>query len=217
MGYNVVILNRGYRSHWDKELGVVSDGKKIFMTAYEAGDEAYLMAKTLPGIPVIIGKNRAVTGQFAVDKMKAEVIIMDDGYQHWHLYRDLDVVLVDTYNMFGNGCLLPRGTLREPLKHLDRAGLFLLTKTDQSSQFSRINLRKNLAKYNDRAPVIESIHHPKTLSKLPTGTRAFTKIRWNFRTGGQKSYGLFRYRQPVLFRADSRRHWLGNPRSNPLS
>ena len=108
MGYNVVILNRGYRSHWDKELGVVSDGKKIFMTAYEAGDEAYLMAKTLPGIPVIIGKNRAVTGQFAVDKMKAEVIIMDDGYQHWHLYRDLDVVLVDTYNMFGNGCLLPR-------------------------------------------------------------------------------------------------------------
>ena len=166
MGYNVVILNRGYRSHWDKELGVVSDGKKIFMTAYEAGDEAYLMAKTLPGIPVIIGKNRAVTGQFAVDKMKAEVIIMDDGYQHWHLYRDLDVVLVDTYNMFGNGCLLPRGTLREPLKHLDRAGLFLLTKTDQSSQFSRINLRKNLAKYNDRAPVIESIHHPKNFVEI---------------------------------------------------
>ncbi len=166
MGYRVVILNRGYRSHWDKELGVVSDGKKIFMTAYEAGDEAYLMAKTLPGIPVIIGKNRAVTGQFAVDKMNAEVIIMDDGYQHWHLYRDLDVVLVDTYNMFGNGSLLPRGTLREPLKHLDRAGLFLLTKTDQSSQFSRINLRKNLAKYNDRAPVIESIHHPKNFVEI---------------------------------------------------
>lgn len=56
MGYRVVILNRGYRSHWGKELGVVSDGNKIFMTAYEAGDEAYLMAKTLPGIPVIIGK-----------------------------------------------------------------------------------------------------------------------------------------------------------------
>ena len=52
-----MILNRGYRSHWDQEMGVVSDGKKIFMTAYEAGDEAYLMAKTLPGVPVIIGKN----------------------------------------------------------------------------------------------------------------------------------------------------------------
>ncbi len=166
MGYRVVILNRGYRSHWDKELGVVSDGKKIFMTAYEAGDEAYLMAKTLPGIPVIIGKNRAVTGQYAVDKLNAEVIIMDDGYQHWHLYRDLDVVLVDTYNMFGNGSLLPRGTLREPLKHLDRAGLFLLTKTDQSSQFSRINLRKTLDKYNGKAPVIESVHHPKNFVEI---------------------------------------------------
>ena len=86
---------------------------------------------------------------------------MDDGYQHWHLYRDLDVVLVDTFNMFGNGCLLPRGTLREPLSHLDRAGLFLLTKTDQSSQFSRQELRDTLDKYNGDAPIIESIHHPK--------------------------------------------------------
>lgn len=120
MGYRVVILNRGYRSHWGKELGVVSDGNKIFMTAYEAGDEAYLMAKTLPGIPVIIGKNRAVTGRYAVEKLNAEVIIMDDGYQHWQLERDLDVVLVDTLNMFGNGCVLPRGTLREPLENLSR-------------------------------------------------------------------------------------------------
>jgi tetraacyldisaccharide 4'-kinase len=96
MGYRVVILNRGYRSHWDKELGVVSDGQKIYMTAYEAGDEAYLMAKTLPGIPVVIGKDREVTGQYAVDKLGAQVIIMDDGYQHWQLQRDLDIVLVDT-------------------------------------------------------------------------------------------------------------------------
>lgn len=166
MGYRVVILNRGYRSHWDQEMGVVSDGKKIFMTAYEAGDEAYLMAKTLPGVPVIIGKNRALTGQFAVDKMNAEVIIMDDGYQHWHLHRDLDVVLVDTFNMFGNGCLLPRGTLREPLTHLDRAGLFLLTKTDQSSQFSRQELRATLNKYNGQAPIIESIHNPKNFVEI---------------------------------------------------
>lgn len=160
MGYRVVILNRGYRSHWEKEIGLVSDGKKIYMTAYEAGDEAYLMAKTLPGIPVVIGKNRAVTGEFAVEHFNAQVIIMDDGYQHWTLYRDLDVVLVDTLNMFGNRCLLPRGTLREPLKNLNRAGLFLLTKTDQSSVFSRVELRDTLAKYNPAAPIIESVHKP---------------------------------------------------------
>ena len=160
MGYRVVILNRGYRSHWNEEIGVVSDGKKIFMTAYEAGDEAYLMAKTLPGIPVVIGKNRAVTGEFAVKKLNAQVIIMDDGYQHWTLYRDLDVVLVDTLNIFGNRRLLPRGTLREPLQNLDRAGMFLLTKTDQSSVFSRDGLRDTLAKYNSHAPIIESVHKP---------------------------------------------------------
>ena len=166
MGYRVVILNRGYRSHWGKEIGVVSNGEKIFMTAYEAGDEAYLMAKTLPGIPVIIGKNRAVTGRYAVEKMQAEVIIMDDGYQHWQLERDLDVVLVDTLNMFGNGCVLPRGTLREPLENLNRGGIFLLTKTDQSSKLSRMQLRKTIAKYNAGAPVVESVHHPKNFVEI---------------------------------------------------
>ncbi len=166
MGYRVVILNRGYRSHWGKEIGVVSNGEKIFMTAYEAGDEAYLMAKTLPGIPVIIGKNRAVTGRYAVEKMNAEVIIMDDGYQHWQLERDLDVVLVDTLNMFGNGCVLPRGTLREPLENLSRGNIFLLTKTDQSSKLSRIQLRNTVAKYNAGAPVVESIHHPKNFVEI---------------------------------------------------
>lgn len=160
MGYKVVILNRGYRSHWEEEIGVVSDGNKIYMTAYEAGDEAFLLAKTLPGIPVVIGKERSITGKFAVDKLQAEVIILDDGYQHWQLYRDLDVVLVDTLNMFGNGSILPRGTLREPLPNLNRAGLFLLTKCDQSSSISRATLGDTLHKYAPNAPVIESTHKP---------------------------------------------------------
>lgn len=166
MGYRVVILNRGYRSHWARDIGVVSNGEKIFMTAYEAGDEAYLMAKTLPGIPVIIGKNRAVTGKYAVKKLNAEVIIMDDGYQHWQLQRNLDVVLVDTLNMFGNGCVLPRGTLREPLQNLDRGDLFLLTKTDQSSKLNRTQLREKIAQYNGRAPIVESVHHPKNFVEI---------------------------------------------------
>ena len=166
MGYRVVILNRGYRSHWDKPLGVVSDGKKIFMTSYEAGDEAYLMAKMMPGIPVVIGKNRDVTGSYAVDKLRAEVIIMDDGYQHWQLNRDLDIVLVDTLNLFGNGNLLPRGILREPLNHLNRADMFLFTKSDQSSRLTRTSLAENIRQYNTEAPIVESIHHPKEFVEI---------------------------------------------------
>ena len=166
LGYRVVILNRGYRSHWDKPLGVVSDGKKIYMTSYEAGDEAYLMAKMMSGIPVVIGKNRDVTGSYAVEELHAEVIIMDDGYQHWQLKRDLDIVLVDTLNLFGNGNLLPRGILREPLSHLNRAGLFLFTKSDQSSQLTRTSLAENIRQYNTKAPIVESIHHAKEFVEI---------------------------------------------------
>lgn len=91
---------------------------------------------------------------------------MDDGFQHWQLQRDLDVVLVDTLNMFGNGCVLPRGMLREPLKNLARADLFLFTKTDQSSKMSREDLRKTIAKYNGKAPIIESVHNPKNFVEI---------------------------------------------------
>lgn len=157
-GYKVVVLNRGYRAHWDKPVGVVSDGKKIYMTAYEAGDEAYLLAKQLPGIPVVIGKDRAISGEYVVKNMDVDVVIMDDGYQHWQLARDLDIVLIDTLNIFGNGYLLPRGTLREPLSHLNRAGMFLLTKVDQSSDYAKKYIRGILKENNSVAPIVESVH-----------------------------------------------------------
>ncbi len=161
MGYKVVVLNRGYRAHWDKPVGVVSDGKKIYMTAFEAGDEAYLLAKQMPGIPIVIGKDRAISGEYVAQNMDVDVIIMDDGYQHWQLARDLDVVLVDTLNMFGNSSLLPRGTLREPLEHLDRANMFILTKTDQSPEYSHKYVRKIINENNPAALIFESVHLPK--------------------------------------------------------
>ena len=166
MGYRVVILNRGYRAGWSGQVGLVSDGRKIYMTATEAGDEAYLLAKSLPGIPVVIGKNRIITGEYAVHQLKADVIILDDGYQHWQLARDLDIVLIDTLNMFGNNFLLPRGTLREPLCNLARAHAFLLTKVDQSTNDSKDIIHSALARYNDKALVVESIHQPKCFVEI---------------------------------------------------
>lgn len=195
-GYKVVILNRGYRSHWDKHIGVVSDGKQISMTAYEAGDEAYLMAKTLPNIPVIIGKNRAVTGKYAVEHFQAEVIVMDDGYQHWRLARDLDIVLVDTITMFGNGNVLPRGILREPLKNLNRADLFLFTKTDQSSAMNKILLRETIARYNNQAPIAESIHKPQNFVEIG---------EWYNNAGRQIALESLQGKKVIVFSA------IGNP------
>ena len=166
MGYRVVILNRGYRAGWAGQVGVVSDGNKIYMTVTEAGDEAYLLAKSLPGIPVVIGKNRIITGEYAVNQLKADVIILDDGYQHWQLARDLDIVLIDALNMFGNNFLLPRGTLREPLSNLGRAQAFLLTKVDQSNDGARDMIHNTLARYNEKALVVESIHQPKCFVEI---------------------------------------------------
>ena len=166
LGYRVVILNRGYRAGWKGQVGLVSDGKKIYMTATEAGDEAYLLAKSLPGIPVVIGGNRIITGEYAVNQLQADVIILDDGYQHWQLARDLDIVLIDSLNMFGNSFMLPRGTLREPLPNLARAQVFLLTKVDQSTHDARGMIHDTLEKYNSKALVVESIHKPRCFVEI---------------------------------------------------
>lgn len=199
MGYKVVVLNRGYRAGWKGEVGVVSDGRKTYMTVAEAGDEAYLLAKNLPGVPVIIGKDRTVTGDYAVQRFGAEVIILDDGYQHWQLERDIDIVLIDTLNVFGNNFLLPRGTLREPLSNLDRAHAFLLTKVDQSTENVRENLKHTLSLYNEQAIVVESVHHP----------QCFIEIEEWYKGINYKSVGLETARQrPVMaFSA------IGNPSS----
>lgn len=159
-GYSVVILNRGYKSGWEAEVGVVSDGKKIYMRAQEAGDEAYLLAKSLPGVSVVIGTNRAVSGEYVVKNMQPDVIILDDGYQHWKVARDLDIVLIDTVSRFGNGYLLPRGVLREPLSHLDRADVVLLTRADQSSTIVRDKVKETIRKYNHKAAIFECSHSP---------------------------------------------------------
>lgn len=160
LGYKVVVLNRGYRAGYKGDIGVVSDGEKMHMTPDQAGDEAYLLAKNLPSIPVVIGRNRCITGEYAVKTFGADVIILDDGYQHWRLARDLDIVLIDSLNVFGNNYLLPRGMLREPMEHLDRAHIFLLTKADQTTDSTRSLIRETLTKYNKNALIVESVHSP---------------------------------------------------------
>ena len=166
MGYRVVILNRGYRAKWHGDVGVVSDGRQLHMEAAEAGDEAYMLAKHLPNVPVLIGAERAVTGQYAIDHFGAEVAILDDGYQHWQLERDMDILLVDAVNVFGNGYILPRGTLREPISHIRRADVCLLTKVDQAAAGSREYINETVKKYNDHAAIVESIHQPRCFMPL---------------------------------------------------
>ncbi len=126
-GIPVAILSRGYKGK--KTSGpVVSDGKMVFLSPEESGDEPFLMAKTLKGIPILIGKNRFINGQIALRQFGVTGLLLDDGYQHLPLHRDLNILLIDSQIGFGDHHLLPRGILREPLAHIRRADLFILTK-----------------------------------------------------------------------------------------
>jgi tetraacyldisaccharide 4'-kinase len=125
----VAILTRGYKREKASEP-LLSDGKSVFLSREESGDEPYLMAQLLRQIPIFVGKDRFRNGQLALAKFGVRGVILDDGFQHLPLRRDLDIVLIDASLGFGDGHLLPRGILREPLSHLRRAHLFLLTKVE---------------------------------------------------------------------------------------
>ena len=131
MGYRVVVLSRGYRGRMEKTGGVVSDGRTIFKGPEDAGDEPYLMARILRGIPVVVGQRRYEAGMMAVKRFKPDVIVLDDAFQHLRLQRDLNLVLLDSRSPFGNGHILPRGLLREPLSALRRAHAVIYTRSEQ--------------------------------------------------------------------------------------
>jgi len=121
------VLSRGYKGTSSSPINVVSNGKEILMNAAEAGDEPRLLAETLPGVPVLTGKKRFMTGRYAIDRLGIDTIILDDGFQHLAVDRDLDLVLFSAHTLLGNGRVLPGGELREPLSSLNRADGFIIT------------------------------------------------------------------------------------------
>ncbi|MDW8103598.1 MAG: tetraacyldisaccharide 4'-kinase [Armatimonadota bacterium] len=125
-GRKVGILSRGYGGTMSRAGGVVSDGQRVLATAAEAGDEPLLLARKLPGVAVLVGKDRRKTARRAVEQFGCEVLVLDDGFQYWQLHRDVDLVLLDGERPFGNGWTLPAGTLREPAIHLQRAHALLI-------------------------------------------------------------------------------------------
>ena len=131
MGYRVAVISRGYKGSAEKHGGIVSDEDKILMDPKTAGDEPFLLASSLPGIPVLVGHNRYQSGMLAIKRFQTQVVILDDAFQHLALFRDMNVVLLDRTRPFGNGHLLPRGTLREPVSALKSADALILTRSTE--------------------------------------------------------------------------------------
>jgi len=157
-GYNVTVISRGYRGKAEKKGGIVSDGKTVFLGPQEAGDEAFMMANQLKKkkIPVIVGQNRYKAGILAEDKFKPSIIVLDDAFQHLRLFRDIDLLLLDGNDPFGNQYLLPRGILREPISSLSRSNAFILTRTDIASGSTKFFTGIN--KYISFRPIYRTTH-----------------------------------------------------------
>jgi tetraacyldisaccharide 4'-kinase len=160
LGYKVAIISRGYKGRAEKVGGIVSDGKVLLMTPEIAGDEPYMMAYRLKDVPVIVGKNRFKAGRQAIRKFDLDVIVLDDGFQHLKLQRDLDLVLLDYRKPFGNGHLLPRGVMREPASALLCANAIILTRSDTVNDNGMSSSLKKLRSYERKKPVYRTFHHP---------------------------------------------------------
>jgi len=136
-GFQPAVLSRGYGGKSPKPVNIVSDGKSILLGVQDAGDEPLLIARSLPGTPVLTGAKRKLTGQAAIDQFGADVLICDDAFQHRQIFRDIDIVLLDAEKPLGNGHLLPRGPLREPAGNLCRAHCIILTRADKTTPLNQ--------------------------------------------------------------------------------
>jgi tetraacyldisaccharide 4'-kinase len=206
-GRKVAILSRGYRSRpvplhvrlLNKILlredqtppRVVSDGKSLLLDSEMAGDEPYMLASNLKDVVVLVDKDRVKSGRYAIEKFGCDTLLLDDGFQYWDLRgRRHDVVLIDRQQPFGNGHLLPRGTLREPPSHLARAHTIFITKSDGRTD----GLRERIAGLNPDAAVIECIHQPLYFEDVFTGERKGLEL-----LAGKKVASLSGIAQPESF------------------
>lgn len=160
LGHRVAIVSRGYRGSAESRGGIVSDGKEVYMDPEQAGDEPYLMASLLKTVPVIVGKNRYGAGMRALQQFQPDVIVLDDGFQHLRLQRDIDLVLLDRTSPFGNGHLLPRGILREPISALARSSACILTRCRDGNDDPATSPTASIKHYSPHCPVFSSLHDP---------------------------------------------------------
>lgn len=185
-GYHPAVLSRGYGGSANAPVNVVSDGNRILMGWREAGDEPILIARAAPGIPVLTGSRRFLAGRAAIENFGADVLILDDAFQHRSLFRDIDMVLLDAARPFGNGFLLPRGPLREPPDAMRRADILLRTGYTENGE----PLREAAS-----LPSFRAIHKPQGL--VAGGTRRIETVA---ALRGQKVFAFAGIGSPEAFR-----------------
>ncbi len=212
-GYQPIILTRGYKGKAEGPC-FVTTGAGPLLSVSEAGDEPFLMAEKLRGVPVVKGGDRYEAGMYALGKLahgekdrpavldeksgSAIIFILDDGFQHFRLARDKDIVLVDAMNPYGNGRLLPLGLLREPVESLGRADIIILTKFRRAASdegTKQDELIREIRRCNPRAKLFLARHVPACLRLVSGEKRPFSLAE------GKKLFGFCALGNPDSFRA----------------
>jgi tetraacyldisaccharide 4'-kinase len=157
LGHRPGVLSRGYGRR-GSGVQVVADAASIRLDADEAGDEPFLLARRLPGVPVVVGPNRYEAGRLARARFGVTAIVLDDGFQHRTLRKNLEVVMARAVAPWGNGRLLPGGPLREPLDGLARADLVVATGARGVEDAAEVTA--TVARVAPAVPVLTAVHVP---------------------------------------------------------
>lgn len=134
LGYRPTIISRGYGGTFRGDVNIVSDGRSMLLSPQQGGDEPCMLAHALPGVPVLIGRRRIHPCLRAIKDFKADVLILDDGFQHLSVHRNLNLALFDGTILAGDGRVFPAGILREPLVALRRADAVVFTGITHQNQ-----------------------------------------------------------------------------------
>jgi tetraacyldisaccharide 4'-kinase len=157
-GHRVAILTRGYGTGDTSVIAVGPDERNCSQLVKIIGDEPALIRRRVPGVAVVKGADRVAGARMAMEEFQCDVLLLDDGFQYVLLERDENIVLIDATNPFGNGHLIPRGILREPLSALSRATQVMLTRCDQARELGP--LLDTIARYAPGVPVRKTRHVP---------------------------------------------------------
>ena len=166
-GRRVGVLSRGYGRTGSAARVLVSDGTKVLAGPSEAGDEPFLIARRCPRAVVAVGSDRASLGRWVLEQFPVDCLILDDGFQHRALHRDLDLVLVDATDAGGLGGMVPAGRLREPLDGLTRADAVMITRADSSEEVQAV--RRRLASIRGKElEQIDTVFRPHSVVSVGT-------------------------------------------------
>ncbi|HYK22334.1 MAG TPA: tetraacyldisaccharide 4'-kinase, partial [Pyrinomonadaceae bacterium] len=171
-GKKVCILTRGYGRKDPHLQVIVSDGYGVLASPAEAGDEPYLLATKLAGLAAVISSaDRIAAAEEAVKDFGTECFVLDDGFQHLRLARDLNIVTIDATNPWGGGRLLPYGRLREAPEGLSRADCVVLTRCDQVESVD--DLHDQVGRFVGNHPIFNSHMRTARVSPLNNGAGSF--------------------------------------------